>query len=1083
MPTDQVKKIGKYEVMETLGKGGMGVVYKAVDPRIGRPVAIKMMTSGFAENADLLQRFYREAQSTGMLHHSNIVIVHDLGDVDGIPYLVMEYLEGEALDKMIAARRKIALVQKLDIVVQLLDGLQYAHERSIVHRDIKPANIMVLKDNTVKIVDFGIARLGDNSLTRTGQIVGTVNYMSPEQINNQVVDRRSDVFSAGVVLYELLTYTLPFAAPDTAGTLLKIISEPPPPLAPYLSDPEELEEIVHRALAKDRDDRYQSAEDFSFDLSRAQEKLKRLLVSEQVEQARLHVQKQELPKAKEILQQVLRLESHHLEAKDLLAEVQKQLQHQHRSEQIRQLRAHAEEAFSRDAFAEALSSVDQALALEKFNPDMIELRSKIDRARQRKEKAEEALRKAEMAHQAGKLESAVQILQQALQNDPSDTAMKAMFSSLSNELAEHQHQQKVQTLLDQARQEISMRKFSQALDLLKEVQRLDPNAPEGAALLSLANAGREQERKRRELQQATSEIEDALSTDDYQRALSRADAALQQFPSDPGLLKLKTIAEKQREAGDRKRFIEDRSAAARKLLDGGRGDEALKVLEEAAQQMPGDPRLQSLLAIVRDTVERQAFETKKSKVIQEAKDSLRRKDYAGAVKLLENAKTQLESAAEIQELLAFAREEATQYARRQQIDAAVEEAQKSLRDGEYEQAVVLLRNKNEQFGDDELSILLAQAERQVQELNRKIDSAISRSKQLLQSHNPEAAVELLESCPKHFARSQEFVAALERARAEQEKARALAGALAKAKAAYERGEFQAAMQIVESCKANYGDTPDVAKTKAEIEKKRASVAKSALERAVRDARTLMLARQYAGVRKTLDAAAEWMAFGPAELKSQVEGLKAEAERSLERQKKSTELDKTIISAGTPTTTLVAGSYEAPQEAAPTIAVPQAAAAKPAPAKTPSKGAKADSKETKAPATDAPLPPVAAPAKRSIVPIAIGAVAVVLAVVGIFAFRNTPSVATPPAKSAYVEINAVPWGTVKYLEPANGGARIQINEPTPVRVAVIPGEYKVVIAGPDGTEKADQVKAADGIPGNSTKTVFEQIDVDQILKQH
>src|SRR5947209_7320438 len=255
-PSQQPAEIGKYKVVEVLGKGGMGVVYKAMDPRIGRTVAIKMMTGAFAENPDLLQRFYREAQSTGILQHPNIVIVHDLGDLDGNPYLVMEYLEGEALDKMIAGRRQFSLVEKLDIIVHVLEGLHYAHERNVVHRDVKPANVMVLKDGAVKIVDFGIARLGDNSLTRTGQVVGTISYMSPEQINGRHVDRRTDVFSAGVMLYELLTYKLPFDAPDTASTLLKIINEPAPPLAKFLDVPPDLDEVLQRALNKDRDERY-----------------------------------------------------------------------------------------------------------------------------------------------------------------------------------------------------------------------------------------------------------------------------------------------------------------------------------------------------------------------------------------------------------------------------------------------------------------------------------------------------------------------------------------------------------------------------------------------------------------------------------------------------------------------------------------------------------------------------------------------------------------------------------------------------------------------------------------------------------
>jgi len=148
-------KIGKYEVVDLLGKGGMGVVYKATDPLLGRLVAIKMMTTvDYVDNPDLLQRFYREAQSTGNLHHRNIVTVYELGDQDGSPYLVMEYLEGESLDAMISSRRPFTLLDKISLIIEVCDGLAYAHQKSVVHRDIKPGNIMVLKDSGVKIVDF-----------------------------------------------------------------------------------------------------------------------------------------------------------------------------------------------------------------------------------------------------------------------------------------------------------------------------------------------------------------------------------------------------------------------------------------------------------------------------------------------------------------------------------------------------------------------------------------------------------------------------------------------------------------------------------------------------------------------------------------------------------------------------------------------------------------------------------------------------------------------------------------------------------------------------------------------------------------
>src|SRR5229473_492751 len=461
MGQNTLTKIGKYEVIEIIGKGGMGVVYKAMDNLIERLVAIKMMTGGFAENPDLLKRFYREAKSTGMLQHPNIVIVYELGDHEGSPYLVMEYLEGEPLDKIITTRRDVSMVEKLGYMIQCCSGLGYAHQRGIVHRDIKPANLMVLKDGNCKLVDFGIARIGDNSMTRTGQVVGTISYMSPEQINAQVVDGRTDIFSAGVMLYELLTGSLPVDSKDTASTLLKIIHEDPPPLKNYIQNyPPDLDELMKKALAKDREDRYATADDFAFDLSRVQEQLKRLMVSDYVERAKTSIAKADLAKAKEILQLILKVDTQHAVAKELMQEVQQRLQRQVRGEQIKQLRANAEGALSQKMFADALSYAEQALSLDKSNTELINLRDVVLAAKQRQEKLDAALRKAESAQHSGDLDTALQAAEEALALDPDNTQVRNLHTSISKEVSEKSKEKQLQSLLDEARKDISARQFT-----------------------------------------------------------------------------------------------------------------------------------------------------------------------------------------------------------------------------------------------------------------------------------------------------------------------------------------------------------------------------------------------------------------------------------------------------------------------------------------------------------------------------------------------------------------------------------------------------------------------------------------------
>src|SRR5919201_972818 len=296
----------------------MGVVYKALDPEIGRPVAIKMMTAAVINDADLLKRFYREAQSAGKLQHANIVTVYDLGVQEATPYLVMEFLEGETLDRVISSRRAVSLEEKLNIVVQVCNALAYAHERNIVHRDIKAGNVMLLKDGTVKIVDFGIARIGGENVTRTGQVMGSVQYMSPEQINGAHVDLRTDIFATGVLLYQLLTYALPFEGKDTGDTLLKIIHVPPPPLRTFLpSYPPELDEIVQRALAKEPEERYQTATDFAFELGHIQEQLKRERVAEYLRIVDRCIAESQWSKAKEQLLQLLRIDRQNARANAL----------------------------------------------------------------------------------------------------------------------------------------------------------------------------------------------------------------------------------------------------------------------------------------------------------------------------------------------------------------------------------------------------------------------------------------------------------------------------------------------------------------------------------------------------------------------------------------------------------------------------------------------------------------------------------------------------------------------------------------------------------------------------------------------
>jgi eukaryotic-like serine/threonine-protein kinase len=267
-------RIGKYRVVELIGRGGMGSVYKAHDALLDRMVAIKVMKEDLDIDSEAPARFLREAQSVARLGHPNIITVFELGEEQGRVFIVMELLEGEPLTGLIRHEPPLPLRAKLGIMIQICEGLGFAHQRGVVHRDVKPANIFVLASGQVKILDFGIARITTSDLTRTGLLMGTPNYMSPEQARGRRTDTRTDIFSAGVVFYEFLTGRKPFSGADYFETLERLQSEEPTWLAEITPDlPGPLVHAVHKAMAKGLGDRYQSIEDLRRDLAAVRETL------------------------------------------------------------------------------------------------------------------------------------------------------------------------------------------------------------------------------------------------------------------------------------------------------------------------------------------------------------------------------------------------------------------------------------------------------------------------------------------------------------------------------------------------------------------------------------------------------------------------------------------------------------------------------------------------------------------------------------------------------------------------------------------------------------------------------------------
>src|SRR5918992_1801489 len=267
----EASKLGRYAIQSELGRGAMGVVYKATDTALERTVAVKTVNMALErDGAERYEaRFYQEACAAGSLNHPNIVTVYDVGKEGNVAYMAMEFIQGAELRSLLAEGRPLPWPQPVSIAAQVAEGLAYAHQHGVVHRDIKPANIMVLTDGPVKITDFGIARMRANTdeLTQSGMMLGSPKYMSPEQVIGKRADHRSDIFSLGVILYEMLTGAAPFSGENVTALMYQIVNfVPPAPSSVNPRVPEMLDFIVAKMLAKPLEERYQDAREVAKDL-------------------------------------------------------------------------------------------------------------------------------------------------------------------------------------------------------------------------------------------------------------------------------------------------------------------------------------------------------------------------------------------------------------------------------------------------------------------------------------------------------------------------------------------------------------------------------------------------------------------------------------------------------------------------------------------------------------------------------------------------------------------------------------------------------------------------------------------------
>ncbi len=661
-----ISRIGKYIVEAELGRGGFGRVYRAFDPDVKRQVAIKVLIA--EPDPELLKRFEVEVGTTGNLRHKNIVTLYECGEQSGVPYLVMELLEGQPLEAVIKERVVLPLVEKVRIMRQVAEGLAYAHIQGVIHRDVKPANIMLLRDGSIKIMDFGIARVVNKRtmVTREGYIVGTVPYMAPELFEPaSKADEQTDVFAYGVVYYELLTGKHPFSVEsDVYATIRRIQAVEPDAVCRVVPEaPEGLELLVHQAMGKDREVRYQSFSELLLDSEAVLADLQREQAAGILAEARPLIEAGDLEAAEAKLLQVVELDPGNREA--------------------RQLRNSLRDQVSKTAIG------------KKINALIVESESLMEKRL---------------------LGEAVQTLEKAVRLNKNDLVIQSRLSQASAKLSAHLQANK---LVAEARRDQQKGQFVEALKCLIMAGELDPDHVDAKTLRARVEA--ELERRSRELAvtEAMSRSSEFLGQSRYDEAL----AALQPLETDPTAVtqaaELRARIEHEKAEAERRRRAEQFNMAIAKVRETMQlrdHDKAAHMLQLIEARFGSEKEAAEILARLREQLDSQVRADEIARLTQEVRELVQHKSLREALDLLTTAQrrfpedTGLLRLRESTEVLRAAQQRADA------IIAVVQEANALRAQGNPRQALEVITQGKKQLGEDSaLSDLALQSEVEIEE--------------------------------------------------------------------------------------------------------------------------------------------------------------------------------------------------------------------------------------------------------------------------------------------------------------------------------------------------------------------------------
>src|SRR5580692_1222714 len=871
-----LEKLGKYLIQRELGRGAGGVVYRARDPIINRLVALKTITTGLAEYPDLLQRFYQEAQSAGGLQHPNIVTIYDLGDADGIPYIAMELLEGESLDQLISRRAPLPVPLKLTYALQACRALDYAHKRGIIHRDIKPDNVMLTRDGTVKVVDFGIARVLETSKTQTGMLLGTFAYMSPEQYHGEHADARSDIWSFGVLLYELLAYQRPFRGATPASLMHSICQQEPAPLQEAIPDcPAALDKVIQRVLRKSPDERYQSMEEVLLDLDPICKSLQAESVAALVVQARTLSEEGDYAQSRDLLRQALQIDSTNTQARNLLdkanTELRRILIRPKLQQQIEKGQELLAEGKTQDARIEAEVVLQLDPAFEPAQELLKRVQQEMDRARQ----ITEWIEAAEQRLAQGLLEEAEELLAKVLEAESTNEQAKALQLQVTNEKAERQRRAQFFEKMQQARGLWTQQNYAECIQLLVDLRKDFPDDDEIPRLLETAQEDQANQKRSQGLADARS----MLANRRYDECTALLAELRKQFPGDDEILKLqKTVFEDQR-----KQRRAQSVAEARSLLAARRYDDCTSLLNSILKEFPGDDEALQLQKNVLDDQRRQRMLDS----LNEARNLLASKRYDDCIARLESLQKEFPDESDVSRLLEAAMEEKAEQQRQQ----SVAKARKLLAARRYDECNTLLLELQKQFPKDDEIPKLLDAVRKDQSEQRKLQN-LTEARSLLHARKYEECIALLAKLQGEHPDDNDVAKLLETARGEQAEQSKLKS-LSEARGLLTSRNYEECLALLAKLQSQYPKDNDVAKL---IEIAREDRAEQQKQRQLADARNHLAARRFSDAMGVLDALRDAHPKDSGVIKLRALALQEkEKQDSLERQQNELKALKKLVS--------------------------------------------------------------------------------------------------------------------------------------------------------------------------------------------